>query len=185
MALYTIARFVHIVGALGLFIALGLEWTSLANLRRATTAEQVQEWGKIIPTLRRLGPASLAAILIPGLYMALTAWRGSTWMWAALASMVLLAALGAPNGLRLEGVRRAADAERGALSPTLVRQLRNPFLWISIQTRLGIALGIVFLMTVKPGLGEATLVIVAAVVLGVGSSLTGLARSRAGLGTVA
>ncbi len=37
MSVYAIAVFLHIVGALGLFAALGLEWASLYNLRRVTT----------------------------------------------------------------------------------------------------------------------------------------------------
>ena len=43
MSLYAIAVFLHIVGALGLFAALGLEWASLLNLRRATAAGQARE----------------------------------------------------------------------------------------------------------------------------------------------
>jgi hypothetical protein len=37
MSLYYTALFLHIVGALGLFAALALEWAGLSNLRRART----------------------------------------------------------------------------------------------------------------------------------------------------
>jgi hypothetical protein len=52
---YSIVLFVHIVGALGFFVALGVEWLSLRHLRRATTAEQVREWIRVSTGVRRLG----------------------------------------------------------------------------------------------------------------------------------
>ena len=39
MTVYAVALFLHIVGALGLFAALALEWTALSGFRRSTTAE--------------------------------------------------------------------------------------------------------------------------------------------------
>jgi hypothetical protein len=39
---YSIALFLHIVGALGLFVALGLEWTNLRYLQQVTTTEQAR-----------------------------------------------------------------------------------------------------------------------------------------------
>jgi len=54
MTLYSLALFLHIVGALGLFIALGLEWTGLWYLRRAGTAEQAQQWLLAFTLLRRI-----------------------------------------------------------------------------------------------------------------------------------
>jgi len=38
---YAIALFLHIVGAVGFFVALGLEWTGLRQIRSAMTPEQV------------------------------------------------------------------------------------------------------------------------------------------------
>ena len=49
-------------------------------------------------------------------------------------------------------------------------RLHDPFLWASIQTRVVVALGIVFLMTVKPGLEEALLTIGVAIILGLVSA---------------
>ena len=45
---YSIALFLHIVGALGLFMALGLEWTGLWQIRSAMTTEQVRGWMGIL-----------------------------------------------------------------------------------------------------------------------------------------
>ena len=68
MNVHSIVLYVHIVGALGLFVALGLEWTALARLRGAATAEEARgALGALAPT-RVIGPLSLAAILVAGLY---------------------------------------------------------------------------------------------------------------------
>jgi hypothetical protein len=183
MTLYSIALFLHIVGALGLFVALGLEWTGLRQLRHATTAEQAREWLGVAGLVRRVGPASLVAILLPGLYMTATTWGGQAWIGIGLAAMLLLGALGALNGRRLAAIGHAAATECGDLSPVLRQRLRDPLLWTSVQTRAAIGVGIVFLMTVKPDLGGSLLTIGAAVVLGLASTLPSRALvRRAGMG---
>jgi hypothetical protein len=92
--------------------------------------------------------------------------------------MFVLPALGAFNGLRLAAIGRTINADRGALPAALRRGLRDPRLWVSLQTRLGIVLGIVFLMTVKPGLGVSLLAMAAAAGLGLASSLPAWSRSQ-------
>lgn len=179
MTFYSFALFLHIVGALGLFIALGLEWTSLWYLRRATSAEQVNQWLPIFALLRRVYPVSWAAILLPGFYMTATAWRGAAWISIAFAAIILIVVIGVVlTGRRVPAIGRAVAMESGPLSPTLRQQLRDPLLWVSIQVRLAIAVGIVFLMSVKPGPGEALLALGLAVVLGLASALP--AWSQAG-----
>ena len=170
MTLYSVALFLHIVGALGLFAALGLEWTSMRQLRRATTAEQAHEWLNALGLVRRMGPASLAAIFLSGLYMVATAWGIVAWIAVALGAMLLLPPLGAFNGLRLAAIGRAMAAQPGPLSADVRQRLRDPLLWTSVQTRAAIVLGIVFLMTVKPDLNGALLMVATAVVLGLASS---------------
>ena len=41
---YSIALFFHMVGALGFFLALGLEWTGLWQLRSALRSQEVRAW---------------------------------------------------------------------------------------------------------------------------------------------
>src|ERR1051325_8515153 len=113
MSLYAIAVFLHIVGALGLFAALGLEWASLLNLRRATAAGQAQEgapppppppppaagqakeWARLLASLRTVaGPAALT-ILVTGIYLTATRWGGQGWIGVGLGGVVLIAVLGA------------------------------------------------------------------------------------------
>ena len=179
MTLYPVALFLHIVGALGLFTALALEWTSLRQLRRAATAEQAREWLGAVRLVRLVGPASLVVLLVPGLYMTATAWGWVPWITVALGAMALLPPLGAFNGLRLARIGPVVAAEQGPLSPGVRRRLREPLLWTSVQTRAALVLGIVFLMTVKPDLSGALLTVGTAVVLGLAASWPAWGRARA------
>lgn len=177
---YSIALFLHIVGGLGFFVALGLEWISLRRLEHATTSEQAREWLGVLGLLRRIGPASMGLILLAGFYMMATVWGGVAWIGIAFAAMILLAVLGAVlTGRRMAVVGRAVAAESGALSRAFRQRLHDPLLWASIQTRIAIALGIVFLMTAKPELGGALLTIGVAIILGLVSAWPRWSRSRA------
>ena len=179
MSYYAIALFLHIVGALGLFAALGLEWVSLLHLRRATTAEQVRQWRRISNGSARLGMPSMLLLLICGIYMMVTVWGAVAWIIVSLGGIVLMAipAL-AVSGRRITVIGEVVAAEQGRISPALQQLLHHPLLWIAIQTRVAIALGIVFLMTVKPELSGSLLAISLATVLGLATALPILARER-------
>ena len=179
ISLYSVALFLHIVGALGLFAALGLEWASLLNLRRATTAEQAHEWLKNFASIRRLMPLSWLAILIPGFYMAATAWRATAWVPTALGAVVLLAVLGAAlTGRQMAPIGQALARESGPLSAILRNRLAEPILWASLWIRTAIALGIVFLMAVKPDLVGSLITMGVAGLLGLVFSLPARSRNR-------
>jgi hypothetical protein len=179
ISIYSIALFLHIVGALGLFVALGLEWAGLSNLRRAETVEQARGWLSMFGAQRRLVPISWLAILIPGFYMAFTAWRGVAWTTIALAAVILIAVLGAAlTGRRMASVGQSVGVVSGPISSILRQWLDDPLLWASLRIRTAIALGIVFLMTVKPDLLGSLLSIGVAGVLGVLSGLPILRRSQ-------
>ena len=93
--------------------------------------------------------------------------------------MAVLAILGAAlSGRRIAAIGRATAAERGPLSPALRDQLLDPILWTSIQIRTAIGLGIVFLMTVKPGLVGSLVTIGVVVVLGLAASAPAWSRDR-------
>lgn len=172
MNVYSIALFFHIVGALGFFAALGLEWAGLRQIRNATTSEQVRQGMRISGSTRKLGMASMLTILIFGVYLAAVAWGGPAWITVTLGGMVVMMALSAAlSGPRMAALGRALTTEKGPLSHSLQQLASDPLLWISIQTRVAITVGIVFLMTVKPGLGGSLLTIGAAFMLGLAAAL--------------
>jgi hypothetical protein len=146
MSLYSIALFVHIVGALLLFGLLTLEGAAL-RLHFA-----------FAPVGRVLGPISAVAILVPGLYMTATQWGWKAWILTGLASYVLIAIAGAISGVRVM---------RG--------QMNQGAAVISWLARIGIALGVVFVMTVKPDWPLAVTAVLVGAVLG---AAAGALRAR-------
>ncbi len=173
MNAYSIALFAHILGALGFFASIGLEWTSIRQLRKATGVEQVREWMQISQGISRLAMPSMIVLLIAGLYMMLTVWGLVPWILIALATIVPMSILVS----RVSGTRMVAiqDLMRedgiDTSSPQFFNMLQHPLIWLSIQIRVFLALGIVFLMTFKPDLLGSLLTISIATVLGIISAL--------------
>jgi hypothetical protein len=111
--------------------------------------------------------------------MTATAWGGAAWISIAMAALILIVVLGAAlTGPRMAAIVRAAATENGSLSHTFRQRLYHPLLWTSLQVRVAIALGIVFLMTIKPALSGALLTMGVAVILGLASALPMWSRSR-------
>ncbi|HEX7262662.1 MAG TPA: hypothetical protein VF383_00650 [Candidatus Dormibacteraeota bacterium] len=173
MSLYSIALFAHIVGALLLFVTLTVEGVALLQLRRATTTEAAAGAAGLLRLNRIVGPLSALGVLIPGLYMSATSWGWVAWIAVALASWVVIAVLGAVNGIRILALER---------SHALLTGIQNPMFRISWSTRVGIALGVVFLMAVKPGTVAAVLAIVIAAIAGatLGTAVWTARRTREG-----
>jgi hypothetical protein len=172
MNAYSIALFLHIVGALGVFVVLGLEWTGLWQIWSAMRPEQVRAWMAILRSARKVGIASMLTTVISGIYMMLTAWGGVAWIIVTLGALVLVMGLSvALTGPRMAAIGRALATEKGPLSDTFHSLANHPLLWISIQTRVAIGLGIVLLKTAKPDLGGSLLTIGIAIVLGIASAL--------------
>jgi len=177
---YSIALFLHVVGALGFFVALGLEWMSLGHVRRATTVEHLRVWMRAPDEMGRVGMLAMLTLLAAGLYMMAMAWGGVAWIMVTLGALVLMIVLAMLfTRRRMAAIGRAVNTEHGPLSPTLRQMLHDPLLTISLHTRVAIALGIVFLMTVKPDLRGSLLAILIAAILGLASALPVLRRAQA------
>lgn len=167
MNYYLIAKFIHIVGALGLFIALGIEWLSLRNLRHAINPADVREWTWIVRGIQRLGAPSMAATVISGFYMMAVARMHVAWLMVSFGTLVVLALLAVTiTQRRMTVIWRSLETTTESSIASLRPLLRQPLLWIVTQIRVALALGIVFLMTLKPDLVGALLTIGIAVILG-------------------
>jgi len=182
MSVYAIVVFLHIVGALGLFAALGLEWASLYNLRGVATAGQVREWAKLLSALRLVGGPSALTILVTGIYLMATRWGGQGWIGVGLGGLVLIAALGgALTGRRSAAIVHAAATEDGAISATLGHRLHDPVLLLSAWLRTALGLGIVFVMSIKPSAAWALTAMGVALVVGLAAGLPSWSRGRRAL----
>ena len=137
MNLYSVALFVHIVGAILVFVLLTIEGLGL-------------RFGFDYAQLNRvLGPVSALLIIVPGLYMMAAEWGWAGWIVIGIASYVVIAGVGAYTGI---SVMRGRMNRRTAAASWLVR--------------IGMALGVAFVMTVKPSLLFSVTAVVAGVVVG-------------------
>jgi hypothetical protein len=184
MSFYTFALFAHILGVLGLFIGVGLQWISVLRFRRAQFVAQVREWTSLTSLLEVLMPAASLVILVAGSYMTVTTWGWRTpWIDVSLAALILvLAPMGAMNTHRLKAIQTAAEAAAltGTIPAELQRQITNPVLWTLVQTSGLTLVGVVFLMTIKPDLVGSLITLAVALVLGVGSARV-FPRARQGI----
>lgn len=176
---YSLTLFLHIVGVLGYFISLALEWVYLWQVRRGATPEEVDKWLRTSGNMRRASILSMLTLLVSGIYMMATVWGGIAWIFVSLGSLVLLILLATVGTGWQQGlIHRALSTGNREQQRFPDELIHRPALWISIQVRVTIALGIVFLMTVKPGLTGSLLTIAIAAVLGLVSALA--TRSRGG-----
>ncbi|HKY61158.1 MAG TPA: hypothetical protein VJP59_09115 [Gemmatimonadota bacterium] len=149
--LYSVALFLHVLGVLGLFVALGLEWTSLRCLSRAANAAEARAWFGLFPVLRRIYPWSFVAILVTGIYMMAVGWGARAWIAVGLLGMLAIPALGsAMTARRIRATGPVISEAQGVLDEPARARLADPVLHLSLRLRMGLAVGIVFLMTVKP-----------------------------------
>ncbi len=171
---YSIALYIHIVGAFGFFVTMGLEWVGLTEIRSATSLEQARALMRILKSkvVGGVAFASLSAIIVAGLYMVVRVWGGSPFVLVTLGAFVLEGVLFvAVTGPRMTALERALATDDGLLSPAFHRAANHPLLWISMQTRVAIILGIVFLKIAKPDLTGSLLTIGVATVIGLASAL--------------
>lgn len=140
MNLYSFALFAHIVGAILVFVLLTIEGLGL-------------RFGFDYAQLNRVvGPVSALLILVPGLYMMAAEWGWAGWIVTGIASYVVIAGVGAYTGI---SVMRGRMNRRTAAASWLVR--------------IGMALGVAFVMTVKPSLLFSVTAVVVGVALGAAS----------------
>ena len=144
MSNYSIALFLHVVGALGFFVVLGLEWIGMSQLRRARLSEEARAILGMVKSADRLGFISMPTTIVTGIYMLLTVWGWVPWILVVLGALVLeivlFVVLARP---RMAAIEQALATEKGFVSHTFHDLVNHPILWISIRTRVAIILGIV------------------------------------------
>ncbi|GHO46808.1 hypothetical protein [Ktedonospora formicarum] len=171
MASYSYPLFLHIVGVVGLFIAISLQTASLIGIVHARTVEQVRVWCSSHKVLIRIFIISFLLTLLPGMHLTFNTWGWSTaWINASVVALLVLSGLGPLiNTRRLRAIHKASlVASDGPIPDALARQSRDPLLWSSILGMNGLAIGIIYLMVLKPDLLGSIIALCISTLLGVG-----------------
>jgi hypothetical protein len=181
MSRYSVDVFIHVLGAIAVFVGYGSLLLAVTAMRHATRSEHVRAITSTLLATRRIGLERISAIdviviagvlmiALTGLDMALSLQLlRAPWVDVAIGSFLLLAPIG-PLVInpRLHGIADAADLEaEGPISNALHTRTRDPVLALALGASLGILIGLVFLMTTKPTLGISLTAVAVAVGAGV------------------
>ena len=151
MSFYSIVLFLHITGAVGIFIGIGLEWFIVSNFKRVATTEQAQQWTNSFKVLPPTFGISGVLILLPGIYMSAEIWGMNAWVISGLALYIFLAVFGSVVVAKNVGaIREALNSEGENLSDAIRAKIKAPILTESLKMRSMLALSIIFMMTIKP-----------------------------------
>ena len=174
MNTYHYVLYLHL---LSLFIGIGAGSVILAcllQLRAARTVEEAAPWGMMAGKVGKFFPIAILGLFGTGAYMTSDLWTWSTrWIDVAIAALVVLLLQGAliaeRTGHKLGAALQANGP--GPLGPEARRMALHPGLWVVEFSNLGIVFGVVWNMTVKPGLGESLAAVLIGYVVGAALAL--------------
>jgi hypothetical protein len=154
MTSYSVVLFIHVVSAIGLFIALAAEGAIVFRVSTVQSANQARFFVRAFQRLRIIAIPSFLGILLGGLYLA-SKWGGGTfWIPFALGATLLIMLIGGlVTGIRITRLKKVLSSTGDdAPADVLSAMTKDNALLISYGLRAGLGLGIVFLMTAKPDL---------------------------------
>jgi hypothetical protein len=176
VTIYSTVLFAHVVSAIGLFIALAAEGAIVFRIRSAQSVEEARFFIRVFQRLRLVSIPAFLGILVGGMYLASKWGRGSFWIPLALGATLLIMLIGGfVTGMRIARLRKVLSSTENDVSiEALSAMTKDTALLLSYGLRVGLGLGIVFLMTAKPDL----LGSLGALAAGCGAGLLGSAWMR-------
>lgn len=168
MYVYSTLVFIHVLGGVGVYVALGIEAVALGRFQRAVTPAEAGTWLRVLAIPGRLVGAAMLLALGSGIWMMVLAWGQRPWALAAFVAMVAMGiAGGGVTGRAMRRLGAALQAEGGAsLSGAFHAAAASAALTASFRLRIALGLGILGLMTLKPEAGGAAAILAAAAVGG-------------------
>ena len=169
MTPYAIGLFVHFLGMVGLFVGYGLEWAASSLLRRSTTTAQVRSWLRVYRLSLPISGPGLLVLILSGGYLASTG-GGMKQAWISAALLAILFALGIGFVFilpKMKALRAALPEGEASLSAEGLARVQDAMIVTLIRIRAILALGIVYLMTMKPeALSTALFILLGSIVVG-------------------
>jgi hypothetical protein len=166
---YHVVLYIHLLSLLVGFSAGMIETVCLFRLRAATSLEQAAPWGQLAGEIEKAFPVAIVGLFATGAYMTSDVWTwGTSWIALPIVGLAVLSLQGPlVAGRRGHAVKEALMANGpGALGSDARRMTRDRALWTAGMTNEMLVLGIVWVMTVKPGWGGAVAALVVAYAVG-------------------
>jgi hypothetical protein len=169
MNILSAVLFIHVLSAMSLFAAFALEAAVLLRIRSFLNVQQARTGLLSFHRLRGIAIPAFIGVLVSGLYLAYRCGGGTTWIPASLIAMLLVMLVGGTvTGIKMARLKRLVSRTDEAMAiEAILAQTQDRALVLSYGFRLGLAVGIVFLMTAKPGLGLSVAVLASAALAGV------------------
>lgn len=169
MDTYRTVLFLHFVALFIGFGAAAILGLCLFRLRAAQTLADALPWGIVAGKTEKAFPVAILGLFLTGAYMTSDVWTWSTgWIDVAIVSLVVIAAQGVlVAGRRTKELERALEANGpGPLLERARKMTCDRALWIVSFANPGIVLGVVWVMTQKPGTAEAIVAVVVGYIVG-------------------
>ncbi|MDQ6598437.1 hypothetical protein E2K98_14960 [Bacillus salipaludis] len=184
--LYNFVLFLHILGAVIMFAAVGITLTAMIAMLHSTKTDYIRIWSALAVKLDGLLPFSVILILLLGLYLVISTWGwGKPWVDFSLAALIIMTFMGPIINLRrLKAVLSAAITETNEVpSSGLIEKVRDRVLWNSVLIMTMLTLAILFLMAMKIALLGSIITLVVAIILGFIVSKIVLSRASTKIAT--
>jgi hypothetical protein len=147
---YSIALFIHLLSLLLACVAASLTTYGALQLRAAGSSTEAMRWLALSERIVPGFPIATLGLFTTGAYMAGTSslWA-APWVLAGLAGLAAIAVLGGGvEGSRLRTLKR--ELQNCGFSERARRLLCDPVAWAAKLMTLTLALGVTFVMTIKP-----------------------------------
>src|SRR5262249_36780292 len=150
---YTIALFIHMLGLVALFGGFVVLQQGGMRFRRSITWQEARNWLGFLRTVPGMLTGGMVLLLASGLYMTREQWGFRTpWVVVSIGGLaVTLPAAYAVVARRLALIHRDLAGHEGAISEEARPILQDAPLWSWVFGMNGSALGVLWLMSVKPG----------------------------------
>jgi hypothetical protein len=171
---YSFVLFLHLCALLGAIGTAALLHFAEGRLRAADDVAAIRAWALLIDKGARVFPLALLILLTTGAYLVHRSWDwGAGWVVAALIGVGILFFTGAGviGGRSRALSRELRGAEDGVASARLAYLARDHVGGVASWSNTGLALGIVFVMTTKPGLVSSLVSLAVAGALGIAIGL--------------
>jgi hypothetical protein len=168
MRLYAVAMFVHVLGIIAVFGGFAMQHRAGSRLRHAARYDEARPWAELLAATRTMVPSGAGMLLASGGYLSARLWPNPpAWLVVAIVAVVFIgvAAL-AVVGPRFRAIGSSVAVGEGPLSAASTQAIAGAAAWTTLAATNGAALGTIWLMTARPALVEAVLVVLVPTIVG-------------------